>query len=152
MKKAASKITKATPVATKAKPVAAKAPVKVIEVKKAPAKVVKKTVAPVVKKAVAPVAKIPAVKAPAKKAVSTVITALVDVGFGNTLFVRGEGAGLSWDTGSALESVADNQWAISLPASSTAITYKFLINDSTWSAGENFLVESGSSVTVNPAF
>jgi hypothetical protein len=152
MKKAASKTTKVTPVATKAKPVAAKAPVKVIEVKKAPAKVVKKTVAPAVKKAVAPVAKIPAVKAPAKKTVSTVITALVDVGFGNTLFVRGEGAGLSWDTGSALESVADNQWAISLPSSSTTITYKFLINDSTWSAGENFLVESGSSVTVNPEF
>ena len=169
MKKASPKTTKATAPAPKAKPAKTKAPAviaKVVAAKKAPTKPAAKPAAkpavtaakrPAVAavKAAAPkaaAASAPGVKAPAKKAAGTVITALVDVGFGNTLYVRGEGAGLSWDSGIPLASVADNQWEIALPAASSPIVYKFLINDFNWSVGEDFQSNSGSSVTVTPAF
>lgn len=128
-----------------------------VPVKKAPAKIVKKPAATPAKRTAAPAVKTPAVKAPAlkpsaEKPSSTVITALIDVGFGNALYLRGEGPGLSWDTGLALECVGDNQWTISLPASGKALTYKFLINDLTWSVGEDYVTESGAKVTVTPGF
>lgn len=160
MKKASTKTTKVTAPAPKAKTAKAKAPAVIAKVpaaKKAPAKAVKKAVVAAVKRPAAPAVKAPAVKAsaakaPAQKSAGTVITALVDVGFGNTLYVRGEGAGLSWDSGIALESVSDNKWAITLPAATSPIVYKFLINDFNWSVGEDFQANSGSSVTVTPAF
>ena len=165
MKKASPKTTKVTIPAPKAKPAKSKAPAVIAKVsvtKKAPAKPVAKPEVTAAKRpAVAAVlatapkaaaAKAPGVKAPAKKAAGTVITALVDVGFGNTLYVRGEGAGLSWDSGTPLASVADDKWEIALPASSSPIVYKFLINDFNWSLGEDFQSNAGSSVTVTPSF
>jgi hypothetical protein len=82
----------------------------------------------------------------------TTIVAAVDVGFGNVLTLRGEGAGLSWDAGIALECAAGDRWTITLPASESAPVFKFLINDSVWSVGENYTVASGSSVVLTPVF
>jgi hypothetical protein len=113
---------------------------------KAPAKVVKKAAPAPVKKAAAPSVK------PATKAASTVITALIDIGFGNTLYIRGEGAGLSWDAGVALDCLADDKWSITLPASSKPVTYKLLINDLSWSTGADFVTASGQSVSLTPSF
>src|SRR5947209_6647917 len=48
----------------------------------------------------------------AAESASTVITVHIDVGFGNTLFIRGDGPGLSWEKGIELDCVADNQWTI----------------------------------------
>lgn len=111
----------------------------------------KATKAPkVVKPAAAP--KVEA-KAEAKPVpVGTTIVAAVDVGFGNALTLRGEGAGLSWDAGIALECAAGDRWTITLPASESAPVFKFLINDSVWSVGENYTVASGSSVVLAPVF
>ena len=131
--------------------------------KKAPAKVVKKA-APAVKRTVkaatakastakkAPAAKAPAVKASAAKLPATAITALIDIGFGNTLFLRGEGPGLSWDVGVPLDCAADNKWTIALPGTDKAVVFKFLINDLSWSAGPDYVAESGSTITVEPTF
>lgn len=41
----------------------------------------------------------PAVKTAPSSVVTTKIVALIDVGFGNTLYIRGEGPGLSWEKG-----------------------------------------------------
>jgi hypothetical protein len=130
--------------------------------KKAPAKIVKKPAAAPVKRASTPAAKAPAVKpvvtkAPAIKTSAaklspTVISALVNVGFGNQLFLRGEGPGLSWDTGVPLDCVADDKWTISLPGTGKTVVYKFLINDLSWSVGPDYVVESGAKVTVAPTF
>ena len=130
--------------------------------KKAPAKIVKKVAAAPVKRTAAPVAKAPAVKAPAAKAPAvkaapakpspTVITALVDIGFGNTLYVRGEGAGLSWDAGIALDCVADDKWSITLPHNGKAVVYKFLLNDLSWSVGADYVTDAGAKVTLVPTF
>lgn len=117
-------------------------------VKKTPVQTVKKTAAtPVKKKAAAP-----AVKATPAKPVVTVITAKIDIGFGNILYLRGEGAGLSWDVGLPLDCVKDDQWSISLPETSKPILFKFLINDLTWSAGPDYVAEPGKKATLIPTF
>ena len=99
----------------------------------------------------APVAA-PAVKPVASKPVKTTITAKYDVGFGNALFVRGEGPGLSWEKGLAMENVGSDLWRIVLAESARAYTFKFLINDSTWSAGPDFTAACGTNVTLTPEF
>ncbi len=101
-------------------------------------------VAPAVKAAAAPAAK------PVRK--PTVIAARINIGFGNTLFVRGEGPGLSWDRGLAMDCLADDLWSVSLPGSGNGVVFKFLVNDLSWSAGSDFVVASGDSVELTPSF
>lgn len=115
-----------------------------------PAAPAKKTVVKTLKKPAAPTA--PAVKTPAAKKTFTVINARIDVGFGNTLYLRGEGPGLSWDVGVALESVADDTWSISLPANGKPVVFKFLINDLSWSVGSDYVIDSGAKVVLVPTF
>ncbi len=104
------------------------------------------------KPAPAPVAPVAAVKPVASTPVVTTIAARIDVGFGNALYIRGEGPGLSWDRGVAMDCVADDLWRIVLPEAARAYTFKFLVNDLSWSAGADFAVASGASVTLTPEF
>ena len=94
----------------------------------------------------------PKVKTVATKPVVTAITAKIDVGFGNALFVRGEGPGLNWNQGLLMTCVGDDTWSIKLGESARGYTLKFLINDSTWSVGPDFNVASGQVVTFSPGF
>lgn len=128
-------------------------------VKKAPAKKAAAAPAPVV--APAAPAKLPAAKKPktaAPKAVAkpapvtTTIVAVIDVGFGNSLTLRGEGPGLSWEVGVPLECVADDRWSITLPESAQPVVCKLLLNDSDWSVGDDYTVLPGSSVVLSPKF
>lgn len=149
----ASKKTKSKSVTSPApatKPVATKA----VAAKKSPAATVKAvTPTPVAKLASTPASvAAPTVKPVASKPVSTTISAKIDVGFGNALFVRGEGPGLSWDKGLAMECVQGDLWRIVLAESARAYTFKFLINDLTWSTGPDFTAASGTSVTLTPEF
>lgn len=145
VKKAATKKVATKKVAAKkveAKPAAPKAPV---AAKKAPA-----TKAPA-KKAAAPKAK-PAKKAAAKKVEATNIIARVDVGFGNSLYLRGEGAGLSWDKGVALDNVSPFEWSFKSTKAKGEVVFKFLINDEIWGEGENLVVAAGSTSISSPTF
>jgi hypothetical protein len=116
---------------------------------KRPAKlpVATKKIAP--KPAAKPVAP---VKPVATKPVVTTITAQIDIGFGNALYVRGDGPGLSWDKGVLMDCVTDSQWQITLGESARPVVFKFLVNDLSWSAGEDYTVKSGASVTLVPTF
>lgn len=120
--------------------------------KKAAAKIVKKPAATATK-AAAPAKRssAPAVK-PAAKSAPTVISAVIDIGFGNTLFIRGEGPGLSWDAGVVMDCVSDDKWSISLPSGSKPVTYKVLVNDLTWSTGPDYVAPAGASVEIVPEF
>ena len=84
--------------------------------------------------------------------VATTIVAQIDIGFGNILYVRGSGGGLSWDQGLAMENTTADQWRITLGKTTKPVTYKFLVNDLTWSAGEDYVIEPGSTVTLVPTF
>ena len=160
VKKAAAAKKPAAPAKKKSAPAKAKAPAKKTAVKKATA--VKKTAAPqkvAAKKTVAkkaPVKKTVAQKAPAKqKAVAkkkTVITARIDIAFGNTLYLRGEGPGLSWDAGVPMNSIGADEWSITLPDSKSQVIFKFLVNDISWNTGEDYVADSGSGVVLVPSF
>ncbi len=80
------------------------------------------------------------------------ITAQIDVGFGNQLFIRGEGAGLSWTTGLQMECAFDDQWTIKLTPAYGPVTFKLLMNDLSWSDGENFVAHPGAALVVTPLF
>jgi hypothetical protein len=94
-----------------------------------------------------------AVKPPKKAGPQpTVIEANIDVGFGNTLYIRGEGPGLNWDRGQPMECVKDDLWAFTIEAAAKSIVFKFLINDETWCTGDDYVVEPGNKITLVPTF
>lgn len=80
------------------------------------------------------------------------MVAQIDVGFGNTLYIRGEGPGLSWEKGVPLDCVADDKWSVSLAETSKPVVFKFLINDQTWCTGDDYVARPGTTLTVTPIF
>jgi hypothetical protein len=119
---------------------------------------------PVVTASVAPITSVaPAVTAgpvksaaPAKSPIVTAaapitIEAKIDVGFGNNLFVRGQGEGLSWERGIPLENVDSKTWRLTVPAKDK-VQFKLLINDAVWCKGEDLVAAPGKKVEVTPAF
>jgi hypothetical protein len=91
-------------------------------------------------------------KKPAGKNSHTTIIAKIDVGYGNFLYIRGEGPGLSWDRGLVMDCAADDQWTVTISDATQPIVFKLLLNDVTWSAGDDCSVEPDSSITVEPVF
>jgi len=96
--------------------------------------------------------KAPAKKKAAAKLLETHIIARVDVGFGNTLFLRGTGAGLSWDHGVAMENIAPYEWSFKTTAATNPIEFKCLINDTLWAEGDNSIVAAGGISISSPVF
>ncbi len=86
-----------------------------------------------------------------KKAAATII-ARADVGFGNALYVRGLGPGLSWETGVPMTCMADNEWRLELGGVMKPVTFKLLLNDEQWAEGGDNIVEPGGSVELLPVF
>lgn len=143
MKKATKTAAKKATKKTAAKKVA----VKKVAAKKAAVKATKKVAA---KKVAAK--KTPAKKAAKKTAKKTTIVASVNVGFGNSLYIRGDAPGLSWSKGVLLECESDAQWNISLSGIKSSFEYKLLINDVTWSEGGNDVAAAGKKNSVEPSF
>ena len=79
------------------------------------------------------------------------IEAKIDVGFGNKLYLRGQGGGLSWDTGVPLTCIDGKTWRLSIPCTDK-LTFKLLLNDSVWAQGKDLVVWPGQKVEVVPAF
>ena len=100
----------------------------------------------------APVAPAAAIKAVPPARVQTKIIAQADVGFGTALYVRGDGAGLSWNQGLRMECIANDRWQITLAETSRPVAFKLLLNDTTWCTGPDSVVESGQTATVTPEF
>jgi hypothetical protein len=130
--KTAIKKTVATKTVAKKAP-AKKAPAKKVAVTKVPAKKATKKVAP-------------------KKPATTTIIANVDVGFGNSLYIRGEGADLSWEKGTALENVSPYEWVFCSDTATGEVTFKFLINDEAWADDDDLTVAAGSTSVSSPVF
>jgi len=141
-KKAVAAKTTVKKVAAPKKAVTKKAPAKKAGTKEAPAKK-----AATKKKATSAVKRTPA----KQTAAQTRIIARVDVGFGNALYVRGEGAGLSWEKGTALANVTPYEWTLSCSNKGTVI-FKFLINDELWADGENITLQAGRKSISSPTF
>ena len=91
--------------------------------------------------------------APAAPAVNlTAVIARIDVGFGNLLYIRGEGPGLSWDRGVPMDCASSDTWTWSTEAATRPFPYKVLIDDERWSTGDDYVASVGVENTVAPAF
>jgi hypothetical protein len=117
----------------------------------APAPTRKSSIAPKIKKpSAAPAVESSVIVKP--KAAKVTITAAIDIGFGNTLFIRGGGAGLSWGKGTSLTWTPAGAWTVVLPSVDKPFAFKFLVNDVSWSADPNYEAAPGDTVTVTPVF
>ena len=82
----------------------------------------------------------------------TMIEAKIDVGFGNSLFIRGQGAELSWDKGLPLNCTDRSTWSWSTAQAKDKVLFKLLLNDQVWAKGEDVVVEAGGKIELTPAF
>ncbi|MDR0715388.1 MAG: hypothetical protein LBF25_01210 [Puniceicoccales bacterium] len=85
---------------------------------------------------------------------STKIIAEVDIGFGNTLYIRGAGCGLSWDKGVAMKNKDAKFWVFECDKCKGKgdFEYKLLINDELWCDGDNFVAKYDQKNIVVPTF
>lgn len=92
-------------------------------------------------------------KPKAHKQSKTRILVQYDCGFGNTLFIRGEGIStLSWDSGTPMLNCGTSEWIWETDRPFSVAKFKVLLNDSTYELGENHAIGYGKEVTVLPAF
>jgi hypothetical protein len=91
-----------------------------------------------------------AAASPVSGAVTTIDVKL-DVGFGNAVFLRGQGPGLTWDRGVPLICVDGKTWRWSGKVKDP-LTFKLLINDKIWAAGNDLTVKPGQKLEVKPSF
>jgi hypothetical protein len=82
----------------------------------------------------------------------TAVAAKIDVGFGNTLFIRGQGDGLSWEQGTPLHCVEASTWLWATTGAKDKVVFKLLLNDQVWAQGEDLTVEAGKRIEVVPSF
>ncbi len=76
-----------------------------------------------------------------------------DCGFGNSLYIRGEGAStLSWGSGIALINLDSNIWIWETERPFTKIEFKILINDTEFEIGPNHTMLYGESESISPQF
>ena len=82
----------------------------------------------------------------------TVVQAKIDVGFGNSLFIRGQGDGLSWEKGLPLNCIDGSAWVWSTRRAKAKVVFKLLLNDQAWAKGEDMVVEAGKKIEIVPVF
>jgi len=116
---------------------------KTAPVKRAPASPATKPKKPAAKPAPAPTA---------ASVTTTAVIARIDVGFGNLLYIRGEGPGLSWDRGVPMDCVSSDTWSWTSASALRPFAYKVLINDEQWSSGDDYVASVGVENAVAPAF
>ena len=75
-----------------------------------------------------------------------------DIGFGNTLFIRGDKTPLNWDKGIPLSYCEKRQCWVFKAELKQPVDFKVLINDRHWSDGENFILKPKSTTTFDPKF
>ncbi len=79
-----------------------------------------------------------------------------DVGWGNNISIRGNAASLSWSVGANAswgQEAGQSVWRYTVPASEGTFEFKPLINDQTWSFGDNYKVtDPNQTIHVYPSF
>lgn len=139
---------------TPAKKTAAPKTTKTTAAKTTAAKTTKKVKVPAAESCAcdcAPEKKSPAAKALPRPSVTTV-TAIADIGWGNQLFLRGEGGGLSWEQGVPMTCNGGAEWVWISTANDPVFNFKVVLNDKFWAAGDNHTVSSGNTHISYPAF
>lgn len=82
----------------------------------------------------------------------TKITVKYDVGFKNTLYIRGKGANLNWDRGLPMKNVKADEWVWETESSFSNGEFKVLINDQKYETGPNHPLKPGTTTQYTPHF
>lgn len=84
----------------------------------------------------------------------TLIRVHYDVGWGNSIAIRGDTYPLSWDYGRGARNVAPDIWEWEMERIPAGQTFEFkpLINDEVWSEGSNFVGTGGDTIDIYPTF
>lgn len=82
----------------------------------------------------------------------TIVEAQVDVGWGNTVFIRGQGGELSWDTGIPLACLDNSTWVWLYTRADETITFKLLLNDEIWAEDDDLILAPGRRLEIKPVF
>jgi glycosidase len=77
-----------------------------------------------------------------------------NVGLGNSIAIRGNTYPFSWTYGRGARNVAPDVWEFELERIPAGQTFEFkpLINDQTWSTGNNYIGTGGSTIDIYPSF
>jgi len=77
-----------------------------------------------------------------------------NVGVGNRITVRGDTNPFRWDCGIDAQNAAADVWELQLERVPAGQTFQFkpLINDTTYSTGDNYVGTGGQTLDVYPAF
>lgn len=75
-----------------------------------------------------------------------------DVGFNNSIFLRGNGANLSWDKGIMLLNTRSDEWVWQTDQSFNSCEFKVLINDSQYELGDNHILTKENCLEYTPRF
>ena len=77
-----------------------------------------------------------------------------NVGIGNRITVRGDTDPFGWDCGIDAQNEAADVWEFTLEQVPAGQTFQFkpLINDTTYSTGDNYVGTGGQTLDVYPAF
>ncbi|KIC73388.1 MULTISPECIES: CBM20 domain-containing protein [Candidatus Protochlamydia] len=75
-----------------------------------------------------------------------------DVGFNNQLYIRGNGANLTWNKGQPLKNIKADEWIWENETPFSSCEFKVLINDNHYEAGENHTITNGCSFIYTPSF
>ena len=91
--------------------------------------------------------------APPARTVTT-IRVHYDVGLGNTMYLRGSDYPLTWDSGRSMLNVSSDVWVYETERISKGESFELkpLINDTTWSSGNNYTVVGGETIDIYPNF
>lgn len=87
-----------------------------------------------------------------KGAAKTRITVKYDIGFSNQLYIRGQGANLSWDKGQPFKNVKSDEWVWETDTPFTRCEFKVLINDRIYETGDNHVLNHGAALLYTPHF
>lgn len=86
------------------------------------------------------------------KAKLTRVIAKFDAGWGNQLYIRGFGGSLDWQKGVPMQSISEDEWLWEQIVPKGTVSFKVLLNDKNWSAGEDLVVAAGDTVICRPTF
>lgn len=75
-----------------------------------------------------------------------------DVGFNNALYIRGQGANLSWEKGVLMKNVRADEWIWETECPFTNAEFKILVNDKAYEIGQNHTLHCGATIRFSPKF
>lgn len=87
-----------------------------------------------------------------QKGSKTRIIIKYDVGFKNSLYLRGNGTSLNWEKGIPLKNVKNDEWVWESDQPFTSLEFKVLINDKQYEQGDNHRVLCGGTIQYTPKF